>query len=60
MTRCALSAPRIIHWRRLKQPALKDLADYPIILPGINTYTWANYSESVSEGRHTVKGTNVD
>ncbi len=23
----------------LKQPALKDLAEYPIILPGLNTYT---------------------
>jgi DNA-binding transcriptional LysR family regulator len=24
---------------QIKQPELKDLADYPIILPGINTYT---------------------
>ena len=23
----------------LKKPALKDLAEYPIILPGLNTYT---------------------
>ena len=32
---CAQDHPLAV----LKQPALKDLAEYPIILPGLNTYT---------------------
>ena len=27
---------------------------------GVKYLYWADYSESISEGRHTVKGTNVD